>query len=102
MNKNLNLKNLNLKKFVKQIGREKSSWQKGVLFAAIIVFVALLAACVQLVFKPLNQEIKGIVEEEVSSTNIIFDKKTLDDIKKRYQPQSTINPTGSKDPFAQF
>lgn len=102
MNKNLNLKNLNLKKFVKQIGREKSSWQKGVLFAAIIVFVALLAACVQLVFKPLNQEIKGIVEEEVSSTNIIFDKKTLDDIKKRYQPQSTINPIGSKDPFAQF
>lgn len=102
MKLNTNIKSIDIKKLGRRITSEKSSWQKSLLVAVLVSLVVFIAASAYLFFKPLNEEIKKIVEAEISSTNINFDKKTLENIQKRYQPQSTTQPTGSKDPFALF
>jgi len=100
--KNIQIKPINIKKLSRKITEEKSSWQRSLIVAAILSFLVFSIASAYLFFKPLNSEVKRIVEEEISSSNIIFDAKTIQGIQKRYQPQTNINNAASKDPFAQF
>jgi flagellar motor component MotA len=102
MKSKLNINKINIKKLSRIIGKQKSSWHKGILLAASLSVVIFVAASAYLLFRPLNSDLKRIIEEEVKSTNIIFDKKTLEDIKKRHQPQTILESSGSKDPFSQF
>ena len=79
-----------------------SSWQKAILGAIGISVVFYLLAAGYLFFKPLSTEIKDIIDQEVSSTNISFDQKTLEMLKSRQLPPANTQTTSGKNPFIPF
>lgn len=91
----------NIKEQFKQLvaSNAKSNWVKGVFYALLICFGVFVVANTYLLFRPISADVKGIIDEEVDSSNISFDQKTIDSIKKRQEPSTSILPSGGKNPF---
>jgi Tfp pilus assembly protein PilO len=79
-----------------------SMWQRGLLLASFIVLVIFLGAIVYLFVRPIDPETKTSIEKEVNSTNVTFDKTTLENLKNRQQPIQAQSPTIGKNPFLPF
>jgi hypothetical protein len=77
----------------------KSNWTKGVLWAILICFIVFVIANTYLLFRPLSNEVKGIIDGEINSSNINFDQKTIDALKTRQVPNSPTVTPGGKNPF---
>lgn len=98
------MKKINIKIDTKSITNltGKTSWQKALFWAFLISFLAFSFSNIYILFKPLETGIEEIIQDEISSTNISFDKKTLEDIKKRQEPVAATAPTIGKNPFSPF
>lgn len=81
---------------------EKTNWQKGIFWALLLSLFAFCAAVSFQFFKGPSQEIEQTVGEEISSSNIIFDAKTLENLNKRQQPPANVQPSVGKNPFIPF
>jgi uncharacterized protein involved in exopolysaccharide biosynthesis len=79
-----------------------SMWQRGLLLASFIVLVIFLGAIIYLFVRPIDPETKTSIEKEVNSTNVTFDKTTLENLKNRQQPIQAQSPTIGKNPFLPF
>lgn len=77
-------------------------WQKSILGVLLALLVLMLGGCGFLFFKPLSTDIKNIIDEEISSVDIIFDQKTIKSIEERQKPSESIETTTGKNPFASF
>lgn len=77
-------------------------WRKS-FFAAILLSVIIFVLGIGFLFiKPLEKDIKGIIDEEISSTNVIFNKKTLELLRERQAPAAQTPAAAGKNPFAPF
>jgi len=98
--KKLKIKKIDLKAL---IGKSKGTmWQKAVMAALFSLAVLFTLGCAYLFFKPLAVDIKKIIDDEISSIDIIFDQKTIDGIKERQKPIENTSVTTGKNPFASF
>lgn len=98
--KKLKIKKIDLRAL---IGKSKGTmWQKAVLATLLSLAVLFTLGCAYLFFKPLPVDIKKIIDDEISSIDIIFDQKTIDDIKERQKPIENTGTTTGKNPFAPF
>lgn len=97
-----NIKIPKIKGLLGTISAEKSMWQKGFLAVAVITVIIFSISCAYLLIRPINEDLKKIVEEEISSTNINFDKNTLDNLEKRRAPEKITAPSTGKNPFMPF
>lgn len=79
-----------------------SSWEKGIFIAVLVSLVIFLAANVYLIFKPIPDDLRAIIDEEINSSNITFDQKTIDSLKERQNPPESETPISGKNPFAPF
>lgn len=96
--KKINLKfNLNLKTKTKG-----TLWQKALLGVILATLVLTLAACAYLLVRPISKEVKAIIDQEISSSDINFDQKTIDNIKARQTPSIVPETSSGKNPFASF
>jgi hypothetical protein len=77
----------------------KTNWLSGVFYALLLCFVIFLLANVYLLVRPISKDVKDIIDLEVDSSNLIFDQKTIDAIKKRQEPNAVISLPGGKNPF---
>lgn len=80
----------------------KSNWQRGIFWALAVALVVFVIACIYQLVKEPSKEIENLIDTEVSSINIIFDTKTIEDLKIRQQPAETVQPTVGKNPFIPF
>jgi hypothetical protein len=100
MNKpNLKL-NLDINFFNKK--NKGTLWQKGILGVNLLLALFIVLSCSYLFIKPISSEIKNIIDDEISSVDIIFDQKTIDSIEARQEPSSTKDTSVGKNPFAGF
>lgn len=79
-----------------------SSWQKAVLGAVLISVAIYLIMAGYLFFRPLSQDIQDIIDQEISSSNISFDQKTLLMLKNRQEPPANTQTESGKNPFTPF
>lgn len=78
------------------------NWQKS-LFAAVLISVITFGLVILFLFiKPIEKSISKIIDEEISASNIIFDKKTLEMLKERQKPGTTSPASAGKNPFAPY
>lgn len=77
-------------------------WQRGVLLAVITTLGIYFFALAYLFIKPVSSDVKGVIDREVSSIDIIFDQKTLDLLDKRQEPKNFTPPVVGKNPFVPF
>lgn len=77
-------------------------WQRGLLAATLLSLGIFALFLGYLLIKPINKEIKAIIDEEISSTDIIFDQKTIETLKKRQEPATLSAPAIGKNPFIPF
>lgn len=77
-------------------------WQKAIWAIMVVVLLLASLACVYLMFKPLSKDIKAIIDDEISSSDIIFDQKTIDSIKARQVPSVVPDTSSGKNPFSGF
>ncbi|MDD3678709.1 MAG: hypothetical protein PHT36_00430 [Patescibacteria group bacterium] len=99
MKKNLNLK-IDLRKL--ELNAQKTDWQRGLLFSLVLIFVVFLLACGYFIIRPLPKDIKDSIDKEISSVDINFNEKTLDDIKARQNPTQLEEISTGKNPFTSF
>jgi len=98
------MKKLNLKIDFRSLSNKNKGtvWQKAVLGVLIAILALTVGACGYLFIKPLSAEIQTIIDEEISSVDIIFDQKTINGIKDRQKPADNTAVTTGKNPFAAF
>jgi flagellar motor component MotA len=98
--KKLEIKKIDLRAL---LGKSKGTmWQKAVMAALLCMAVLFTLGCGYLFFKPLSADIKKIIDDEISSVDIIFDQKTIDGVKERQKPIENTGVTTGKNPFASF
>lgn len=95
---------LQLNKNLKEIPvfNNKTSWQKALFWTFLISFVIFSFSNFYILFKPIDKNIEAIIQDEISSTNITFDKKTLETIRIRQEPATVTAPEIGKNPFSPF
>lgn len=97
------MKKLNLKFNFNFLEQSKGSlWQKALMGVALATLGLMLVASVYLIFRPISKEVRTVIDEEISSTNINFDQKTLENIKARQVPSEVPASTSGKNPFTSF
>lgn len=85
-----------------EIKLDNVNWQKS-LFTVVLISVIAFAGIVAFLFvKPIEKNISKIIDEEISSTNITFDKKTLEMLRERQKPSEVSPASSRKNPFAPF
>lgn len=92
--------NLNLNNLISS--NKGSDWQKGLYLAVISVLVIFILACAYLFIKPIPENIKQSINEELDSIDITFNKETLENIKARQNPVQQEVTSKGKNPFAPF
>ena len=98
--KKLEIKKIDIKAL---LGKSRGTmWQKAVVAALLSMTVLFTFGCGYLSFKPLSADIKKIIDDEISSIDIIFDQKTIDGIKERQKPIENTGVTIGKNPFTSF
>jgi hypothetical protein len=81
------------------VANARTNWAKGVFYALLSCFVIFTLANAYLLFRPISKDVKEIIDQEVNSSNLIFDQKTIDLIKKRQEPNTVISLPAGKNPF---
>ena len=79
-----------------------SEWQKGLFIALLFSIIIFTLSVIVLFFKPVDKTVSGIIDEEISSTNITFDKKILEMLQTRQNPNISAPASAGKNPFAPF
>jgi flagellar motor component MotA len=79
-----------------------SLWQKALLGVALATFGLMVILSAYLLIKPISKEVKNVIDEEISATDINFDQKTIDNIKARQVPSEIPTITSGKNPFTPF
>jgi hypothetical protein len=95
MKKEIKLRKIDLK-------ISKVNWQRGLYYSLLAITVLFIGLVTYIMFKPLDPELENIIKEEISSSNITFDQKTLDNLKKRLEPTPASQIPTSKNPFVGF
>lgn len=98
--KNLKKTKLDLKKI--KLNTKNTEWTRGVYFALVISVVIFGLLCIYLFFKPISNDLKLIIDDEISSSDVRFNKSTLEMVKERQNPKETSEPSSGKNPFAPF
>jgi hypothetical protein len=80
----------------------KADWQKSLTLALFISVLIFGVAIIYLILKPIDKSISTIIDEEISSTNIIFNQKTIDLLGERRVPEEIQVSSAGKNPFAPF
>lgn len=98
------MKKINLKLNLKLLANKNRGtvWQKSILGVLLALLVLSLVGCGFLFVKPLSTDIRGIIDTEISSVDIIFDQKTIKSIEERQKPSESVEATTGKNPFASF
>lgn len=97
------MKKLNLKlNFDIRAKSRGSLWQKALLGVIVATLLLMLGTSIYLAVRPISREVKEVIDEEISSSDIIFDQKTINNIKARQLPNAVPNTTSGKNPFASF
>lgn len=78
------------------------NWQRSLLTIVLISLVAFILLIGFLLVKPIEKSISTIIDGEISSTNIIFDTKTIEILNKRQKPADSTPAPAGKNPFASF
>jgi hypothetical protein len=81
---------------------KKTSWHKAIIWTVLLCLIIFVCANIYLIFKPLSPEIQITIDDEIKSSDITFDQKTIENIKKRLQIQYTPSPSTGKNPFISF
>ncbi len=89
----INLKNL-------QKTNKSTLWYRAIYYALIISVAIFTVACLYLFFKSIPSNITTIIDQEISSTNVKFDTKTLEMVKERQNPKETTESSSGKNPFS--
>lgn len=99
---NQNYKITNLKELEIKLSNQKTMWQKGLFYAVIASLIIFIGAMVYLFFRPLSSDMKSLINEEINSSNVSFDKKVIENLSKKQQPVKSSEPTIGKNPFLPF
>jgi flagellar motor component MotA len=99
MKNKLNFK-LDLRKLEKNT--QNTDWQRGLFISIVMIFIVFFFACAYLLIKPIPEEIKSRIDEEISSVDILFNEKTLEEIRSRQNPVQTESVSTGKNPFTSF
>lgn len=81
------------------VANSKTNWTEGIFWAIIICFLLFTSANIYLMIRPLSNDVKEIIDQEVNSSNIIFDQKTIEILKSKQGPETKIILPGGKNPF---
>lgn len=80
----------------------QTNWQKA-LFYTVVISLAIYSGFTGYLFvKPISDEVKGIIDTEINASDIKFDSKVLDSLKKRQAPADVATPSTGKNPFLPF
>lgn len=79
-----------------------STWQKALFGVILATLILMTAATLYLIFRPISKDVREVIDQEISSSDIIFDQKTIDSIKERQTPSTIPDTSGGKNPFAPF
>lgn len=90
----------NIKKLQKQ--NKNFNWQRAVFGAVAISALIFGIACAYLMIKPVDNNIKAIIDEEISAVDVIFDQKIIEEIEERQIPTEKKEPSSGKNPFTPF
>ncbi len=91
---------ININKLKKQ--NKGFNWQRAIFGAVAITTLAFSLACAYLAIKPVTPEIRAIIDEEISSVDVIFNKEIINDIEERQKPTEKKEPAPGKNPFTPF
>jgi hypothetical protein len=80
----------------------KTSWQKALFSTVVIGIVIYTCFAAYLFIKPISEDVEGIINTEINAADIQFNKKILDNLKKRQSPPDTTTPSTGKNPFLAF
>lgn len=97
------MKKLELKfKFNLREKTKNSLWQKALLGLALATLILIVASGAYFLIRPISKEVKAVIDGEISATDIIFDQKTIENIKARQVPSEVPTITSGKNPFTPF
>lgn len=102
INFNQKFKTPDFKELEIKLSNQKTVWQKGLFFTVLVSLFVFIVLLVYLFFKPLSPDIKSVIDEEINSSNLSFDKKVIEDLTKKQQPTKSQEPTVGKNPFLPF
>lgn len=93
---------LKLKPEIAKKDSQKTDWQKGLLISVFVCFLILFFGCLYLLLRPIPQEIKEVIDDDVSSADIRFSEETLKRLEERQSPPQAEDPRTGKNPFSSF
>lgn len=102
MKPKIKLEKINFKKIGTRSDVSNFLWQKIIFWVAAIVVAIFLCASSYLIFRPLDQNIQAIIDKEIQSIKIIFDQKTLQELRSKKQPTKATENQSVKNPFLSF
>lgn len=94
------MKNIKLPKV--NLVKKKINWQKSIFITLLLCIGVYIILLGYLFIKPISSEVQEIIKDELTTSDINFDQKTLDSLKKRQQPSTPSQAPIGKNPFLPF
>lgn len=80
----------------------KTSWQKALFSTVLVSLFIYVCFAAYLFIRPIPDDVREIINTEINAADIKFDKKILDNLKKRQSPPDVAAPSTGKNPFLAF